>query len=161
MPTISLLKSAKLLVTTGAIVDMLLFSNIDSDVFVSGVRFVKVGHDQTGNKSKEVCISAGAFHSPKILELLRIRSASLLKRHGIPVVTSNPNVSVNLQDQTGFSFETIDEVKAKDDLNRQAPRAIAAAMDSYTRNQSGELQPRTKRSSGCSSGTTKGSYQLL
>ena len=116
---------------------MLLFGNLDSDVFVSGVRFVKVGQDQTGNTSKEVCISAGAFHSPKILELLRIRSASLVKFHGIPVVTNNPNVSVNLQDQTGFSFEIPDEIKAKDDPNRQDLMAIAAAMDSYTRNQSG------------------------
>jgi choline dehydrogenase len=47
---------------------------------------------------REVILSAGSIGSPQILQLSGIGPASLLQRHGIPVVADLPGVGENLQD---------------------------------------------------------------
>ncbi|KAK2606237.1 hypothetical protein QQS21_003408 [Conoideocrella luteorostrata] len=88
---------------------------------------------------KEVILSAGAFNSPKILELSGIGSRALLDKYKIPVVVDNPNVGENLQDHVlaGISFEVQDFINTKDDLMRRVPEALGAAMNDYKTRQFG------------------------
>lgn len=53
--------------------------------------------------SKEVIISAGAVHSPQILQLSGIGPAALLKSVGIKPVVDLPGVGQNLQDHLVLS----------------------------------------------------------
>lgn len=47
---------------------------------------------------KEAVLSAGAFHSPQLLQLSGIGSSSRLQKHGINTVVDLPGVGQNLQD---------------------------------------------------------------
>lgn len=53
---------------------------------------------QTVSASVEVIISAGALHSPQILELSGIGSSSVLEGVGIDVLQALPGVGANFQD---------------------------------------------------------------
>jgi len=61
---------------------------------------------------KEVILSAGAYNTPKILQLSGIGDEELLKKHNISVVLNNPHVGQNLQDHPtmGLSFSTKEEI---------------------------------------------------
>ncbi|WIM99603.1 GMC oxidoreductase [Actinoplanes oblitus] len=48
---------------------------------------------------REVIVSAGAFHTPKLLKLSGIGPAAELRSHGIEVVCDRPGVGENLQDR--------------------------------------------------------------
>jgi choline dehydrogenase-like flavoprotein len=61
----------------------------------SGVRTIKA--------RREVILSAGAIHSPKLLQLAGIGPANLLKQHGIDVRVDSPNVGKNLQEHRTFT----------------------------------------------------------
>ncbi|KAF4625622.1 hypothetical protein G7Y89_g12538 [Cudoniella acicularis] len=89
--------------------------------------------------SKEVILAAGVFNTPKLLELSSIGSASLLDSLKILVVIDNDNVGENLQDRPngGVSFEVRDGFETVDDLARQDMAAIGAAMEAYSKDQSG------------------------
>ncbi|KAK0736484.1 hypothetical protein B0T21DRAFT_289303 [Apiosordaria backusii] len=61
------------------------------------------GHNKGNGKRvikarKEVILSAGAIHTPQILQLSGVGPASLLKKAKIPVVVDLPGVGANLQD---------------------------------------------------------------
>jgi choline dehydrogenase-like flavoprotein len=47
---------------------------------------------------REVILSAGGIHSPKLLQLSGIGPANILQRHGIQVRVNSPEVGRNLQD---------------------------------------------------------------
>ena len=130
---------SNLKVVTGALVEKILLDASSPQVVAQGAQYFKDGKTNTINARKEVLLCAGAFHTPKLLELSGIEDASLLKTHGIPLVIDNPNVGENLQDQimTGFSFEVKDGLKTKDNLSRKDSAAITAAMESFTKDQSG------------------------
>lgn len=63
----------------------------------------------TVNSRKEVIITAGALHSPQILQRSGIGPAEILKKAGIPVVVDLSGVGSNIQDhpssQTSFTCE--------------------------------------------------------
>ncbi|EFY94029.1 Glucose-methanol-choline oxidoreductase [Metarhizium robertsii ARSEF 23] len=126
---------------TGALVEKLLFKGSTShgDGIATGVQFAKDGGSQTIKARKEVILSAGAFNSPKILELSGIGSRTLLDKHKISVVVDNPNVGENLQDHVlaGISFEVQDFINTKDDLMRRVPEVVDAAMNDYKTHQFG------------------------
>lgn len=90
---------------------------------------------------KEVILSAGTFHSPKILELSGIGNSQILKPLDIPVLIDNKNVGENLQDHlmTGVSFEANDGVMTGDCLMRHEPDAIAAATEMYQNHKAGPM----------------------
>jgi choline dehydrogenase len=52
----------------------------------------------------EVIVSAGAFHTPNILQRSGIADAGYLASKGIPVVLDLPGVGANLQDHPGVSM---------------------------------------------------------
>ncbi|MCF2519624.1 GMC family oxidoreductase [Dyadobacter sp. CY351] len=64
-----------------------------------GVEFLaSAGNTEQVFCSKEVILSAGALHTPKILLLSGIGPANELDQNGIPVVADLPGVGKNLQD---------------------------------------------------------------
>jgi choline dehydrogenase len=66
-----------------------------------GVRYRQNNEDKVariGSPTGEVLLSAGAIHSPQLLQLSGIGPAKLLSQHGIPVVADLPGVGENLQD---------------------------------------------------------------
>ncbi|KAH5111843.1 hypothetical protein HBH71_165280 [Parastagonospora nodorum] len=67
------------------------------------VTFIEDGIFHNISCSKEVILSAGAFHSPFILKQSGIGPQDELDRYGIPVVVANDNVGNHTQDHTAFS----------------------------------------------------------
>jgi choline dehydrogenase-like flavoprotein len=128
-----------LVVVTSAFVDKILLEGKNTGVVAKGVSYTTGGEATTAYATKEVILAAGAFATPKLLELSGIGSASILNSFDIPVVIDSPNVGENLQDHinAGFSFEVVDGVKTVDGLARQDQAAIGAAMETYMKEQSG------------------------
>jgi choline dehydrogenase-like flavoprotein len=107
-----------------------------------GVQVIsKDGSFKTIGVRKEVIICAGAFNSPRLLELSGIGDADLLQRLGINVVVHNPHVGENLQNHpfTGLAFEARDDLETIDAFFRQEPDAVAAAMQEYGTKGTGPL----------------------
>jgi choline dehydrogenase-like flavoprotein len=65
------------------------------------VRSLRDGHSFNITAKAEVVISAGALHTPVILQRSGIGPASFLKTAGIPVVLDLPGVGSNFQDHSG------------------------------------------------------------
>ncbi|KAJ0422927.1 glucose-methanol-choline oxidoreductase [Aspergillus carlsbadensis] len=129
-------------IITEALVRRISFDGAESSsVVATGVEVIVGGETRTFQARKEVILCAGAFGSPKILELSGIGNADLLRQFDIPVTVHNPNVGENLQDHlmTGVSFEAVDGVVTVDPLLRQEPEAIAAAMQQYTDHRKGPM----------------------
>lgn len=125
---------------TGAVVQKILFSTAaGGDVTATGVEVVVDGETKTFKASKEVILAAGAFNTPKLLELSGIGQQSILEQHKIPVILESPGVGENLQDHlmTGVSFEVVEGVITGDPLMRQEPDALAQAQELYVKHQAG------------------------
>ncbi|KAG9237169.1 hypothetical protein BJ875DRAFT_481595 [Amylocarpus encephaloides] len=130
-----------LTVWTGATVKRLLLENSREGVVATGVSFLKDGEVKEVKASKEVILAAGAFQSPKLLELSGIGNSELLKSLGIEVIVENPNVGENLQDHaiSAVSFEVTDSTTTADPLMRQEPAAVEYATGLYMGSQTGPL----------------------
>ncbi|KAL3483019.1 glucose-methanol-choline oxidoreductase [Aspergillus germanicus] len=129
-------------ILTETLVQRILFDTANSsDVVATGVEARIGGQVQTFHAKKEVILCAGAFGTPKILELSGIGNEELLRQLDIPITIHNPNVGENLQDHlmTGVSFEAVDGVVTVDALLRQEPEAIATAMQQYTEHKKGPM----------------------
>lgn len=124
---------------TGALVRKILLEKKSDSVIARGVLVTLQDNTQEVNARKEVILAAGAFQSPKLLELSGIGDSNLLKSYGIPVIINNPNVGENLQDHlmTGISYEVKEGVFTGDALMRQEPEAIQGAMQLYTDHKAG------------------------
>ncbi|RYP13992.1 hypothetical protein DL767_010462 [Monosporascus sp. MG133] len=96
---------------------------------------------QVSIPKEDIIVSAGTFHSPKILELSGIGDADLLRSLGIDVVIDNPHVGENLQTHPycTMAFEARDQegFQTMDGLIRQDSSTIKAAMESYQKQQEG------------------------
>ncbi|TVY68843.1 Dehydrogenase citC [Lachnellula suecica] len=130
-----------LTVLTGATANRVIFRPGGTGVVATGVNFSKNGKIQEVRATKEVLIAAGAFQSPKILELSGIGNPQLLKSLDIPIVVANPHVGENLQDHviSAVSFEVTDGTVTADSLLRQEPDATQYAMGQYATSQTGPL----------------------
>ena len=127
-------------VVTGATVERVLFDSPDaSNVIATGVQYTKDGTSRLVKTRKEIILSAGAFNSPKLLELSGIGDAKSLQQHKITVVVDNPNVGENFQNHVmaGMSVEVVEGTKTLDPLARQEQEAVGAAMEAYSKSQSG------------------------
>ncbi|ROW03092.1 hypothetical protein VMCG_05775 [Cytospora schulzeri] len=128
-------------VTTGAIVEKILFGKEGDSTKATGLQYKHNGETKVVKSSKEVILAAGALQSPKILELSGIGNAELLKTYGIDVVQDLPAVGENLHDHivcyTGF--RAVDDLDTLDPLIRQEPEALQQAMQEYATTRSGPL----------------------
>ena len=135
-------KRANLQVLTEAHVDKILLEpgTGNDDVTATGVKITtKDGQEHIVLAQKEVIVSAGTLHSPKILELSGIGGKDLLESHGLPVVVDNPNVGENLQDHilSCQSFEVNDGVPSGDVL--RDPNILQAVASQYQATREGPL----------------------
>lgn len=131
---------ANLHIEQGATVEKLIFDTSSGKPKAIGVQVRKENNVlETITPGKETILAAGAFGTPKILELSGIGSREHLEPLGITVIVDNPNVGENLQDHpnTSMSFEVVDGVKTLDALSRQEPDAVHAAMQQYMDEKSG------------------------
>ncbi|MEZ4883958.1 MAG: choline dehydrogenase [Chitinophagales bacterium] len=87
-------KRTNLTIETNAKVERILIEN----GVATGVVYHQNGKSHEVKAENEVILSAGAYHSPQILQLSGIGNGDDLKKHDIPVVKHLPGVGQNLQD---------------------------------------------------------------
>lgn len=134
-------KRPNLTVITGAQVQRILLTGSHSDAIATGVEYVKGSKLISVRTKREVILSAGSLHSPRILELSGIGNPSILEECGIRSIIENPNVGENMQDHlfAGLSFEVRDGVDTLDDLYRQEPVKMQDVMKAYATERKGPL----------------------
>ncbi|GLB03164.1 hypothetical protein AtubIFM57258_007740 [Aspergillus tubingensis] len=81
-------------ILTNTTVERILFDTTTTTVTATGVLLHNDPSPITA--TKEVILAAGAFNTPKLLELSGIGSASRLSMHNIPCIIDNPSVGENL-----------------------------------------------------------------
>lgn len=131
-----------LVLVTGALVEKIVFDKESSqDIKANIVQYHHGGEIKTVTATKEVILAAGAFQSPKILELSGIGNSEILKGHGIEVIKNLTGVGENLQDHLvcGISYKAVDSIDTLDALARQESEAIGQAMQEYATDRSGPL----------------------
>ncbi|KAE8338744.1 hypothetical protein BDV24DRAFT_153350 [Aspergillus arachidicola] len=127
-------------VLTNSFVERVLFDESKPPRAI-GVQYNLDGVSKIVQAKSEVILAAGAFQSPKILQLSGVGRAELLEQHGIDIVVDLPGVGQNLQDHmiSYTAFQAKPELETKDSLVRQEPEAISQAMQEYAATQSGPL----------------------
>ncbi|KFA81591.1 hypothetical protein S40288_09622 [Stachybotrys chartarum IBT 40288] len=137
----TLLQNPNVQVITGARLHRLVLAqNASGEFKATGVEAsVEDSKIQTYSSSREIIVAAGAFNSPKILELSGIKDKRLLDRHGIASVIDLPGVGGTLQDHlmTGVSFEVVDGINTGYPLMRQEPEALSLAQKLYIEHRAG------------------------
>jgi choline dehydrogenase-like flavoprotein len=88
---------SNVIIVTDATVHRILFNSDRPKVTAIGVEYNHNGQIATAKASKEVILAAGAFHTPKLLELSGIGQKERLENLGIPVVIDQPGVGENFQ----------------------------------------------------------------
>lgn len=83
-------------ILTNSHVEKILFDKSNHPKAI-GVQYSLEGASEAASARNEVILAAGAFQSPKILELSGVGGAELLQKHGINVVMDLPGVGHNLQ----------------------------------------------------------------
>ena len=128
-------------VLTNCTVQKILIEVNGSDKYATGVQYLQDGKTVLAKARKEVILAAGALNSPKMLEQSGVGNATLLRAHGVDVLVDNPRVGENLQDHIvcSIGYEAADEVNTLDDLVRQDPKAVEAAMGEYLTSKTGPL----------------------
>lgn len=120
----------------------------------TGIQFNVESTSYVVRAKKEVILAAGAFGSPKILELSGIGSAEVLRNSKVKLLYENNNVGENLQDHmlVPLSFQVADGQVTLDAL--RDPAILNAALALYAANRTGVLSTGT-----CSSALL--SYQQI
>jgi choline dehydrogenase len=74
----------------------------------TGLTYRKDGQEHRITARRDVILSAGALHTPQLLQVSGVGPGALLQRHGIAVVHDLPGVGENLMDhvQYGAKFRT-------------------------------------------------------
>ena len=126
---------------SGAVAEKVVCVGKDGDVKAVSVEINWNGQKKTVQARKQIVLAAGAYQSPKLLELSGIGNQKVLEANNIPLLISNSAVGENLQDHlmTGISFEVNDDVNTLDGLRRQEPEVVEAAMKNYQEHKAGPL----------------------
>ncbi|WP_207791952.1 GMC family oxidoreductase [Siccirubricoccus phaeus] len=97
------MKRANLAVVTRALATRVLFDGLRA----CGVEYLVGGQTRRSLARKEVILSAGTLHTPKLLELSGVGNADILRERGIAVTHHLPGVGENLRDHTAtrLTFE--------------------------------------------------------
>lgn len=83
-------------VLTNSLVERIMFDESKPPKAIR-VQFSLDGTPKTAQARNEVILAAGAFQSPKILQLSGVGGAELFEKHGIDIVVNLPGVGQNLQ----------------------------------------------------------------
>lgn len=113
-------------IVTDVTVRRILFASDGPKVTAIGVEFTHNGQIATAKVSKEVILAAGAFHTPKLLELSGIGQKERLNKLGIPVVIDQPGVGENFQNH--LMGPIIAPLKEHPDLKDMIPGLKSLAM---------------------------------
>ncbi|KAI8946161.1 GMC oxidoreductase [Xylaria longipes] len=123
-----------LTIWTDTLVEKVIFDHDDTGTLVAaGVQYMQNDVRNTVKARKEVILSAGALHSPKILELSGIGNPEILQPLSIDVVVTNAHVGENLQNHLYLAVTSEaakqEGFKTLDGLLQGDPAAIAAAQE--------------------------------
>ncbi|KAI4273193.1 MAG: hypothetical protein LQ337_004820 [Flavoplaca oasis] len=116
-------KRPNLTIATGATVLKIVLSGSSSEELTAeGVEAAIDGTIHAFMATKEVILAAGAFHTPKLLELSGVGERSRLQSLGIPAVIDNAGVGEHLQNHVMCmrTFELNDNVQAGDGIQSLA-----------------------------------------
>jgi choline dehydrogenase len=113
-----------LTVLTGALVTRLTLDGMS----VTGVEFLRQGTLYRVGAAREVVLSLGALHTPKLLMQSGIGDEAELKRVGIPVIQHLPGVGRNFQDHFMAScvLEAREPIEPRSPLASSMPTSFAA-----------------------------------
>ncbi|MEO8137012.1 MAG: choline dehydrogenase, partial [Betaproteobacteria bacterium] len=102
----------------------------------TGVRYTHDGQSFEARANREVLLTAGAIHSPQLLQLAGIGPAAHLSKLGLPVVHALDGVGMNLQDhlQARLLFRCKKPVTTNDSLNSIFGRAKLGMQWLFQRN---------------------------
>ncbi|KAK2039670.1 oxidoreductase [Colletotrichum somersetense] len=87
--------------------------------------------------TKEVIVSAGAWHSPQLLMVSGIGPAETLKKHGVSVLVDSPGVGQNEEDQPTVPAMFRVNVTTLTQLVRENPAITGPAVEEYLKSQAG------------------------
>lgn len=106
-------------VLVNAYVTDIITTEVNGLIAATGVRFVESDNTYTANVTGEVCLTAGAIMSPKILEMSGIGDSAVLERAGIEVKLDLPGVGMNVQEHlySGVTFELTDHFVGEQEVN--------------------------------------------
>ncbi|KAL8973609.1 MAG: hypothetical protein Q9197_002148 [Variospora fuerteventurae] len=95
--SVAMERSNCVIVTEATVLKVILSSTSGGKVLAKGVEVSKDGQAHVIEANREVILSAGVFHTAKLLELSGIGETSRLEHLDILPVIENPNVGENLQ----------------------------------------------------------------
>ncbi|KAL8906000.1 MAG: hypothetical protein Q9207_002285 [Kuettlingeria erythrocarpa] len=121
------------IITEATVLRVMLSSTSDGNFSAKGVEVSKGGEVHLIEARREVILSAGVFHTAKLLELSGIGEASRLKELDILPIITNPNVGENLQNhimcmctyeleenvETGDGIQTVASLPLQDDVRQR------------------------------------------
>ncbi|ORY79529.1 hypothetical protein BCR37DRAFT_349691 [Protomyces lactucae-debilis] len=101
----------------------------------TGVDAIIDGQNVTFKATREVIVSAGAFGSPKLLELSGIGNKQVLEKAGIPCKVDLPGVGENYQDHLLFlcMHHAAPETETHDNLYRQIEPDFSEAQAAFAK----------------------------
>jgi choline dehydrogenase len=91
-------RKGSLEIMTGCHVKRLRIESTAQGKVCTGVEFTGGGTEWFAESARETISAAGAVGSPQILQMSGIGPATLLQKHGVPMVVDAPGVGENLQD---------------------------------------------------------------
>lgn len=106
-------------VLVDAYVTEIITTEVNGLITATGVKFVKGDNTHMAHVAGEVCLTAGAIMSPKILEMSGIGDPAILERAGIEVKLDLHGVGMNVQEHlyTGVTFELTDHFSGDQEVN--------------------------------------------
>ncbi len=101
---------------------IVLSGSSSEELTAEGVEAAIDGATRAFLATKEVILAAGAFHTPKLLEMSGVGNRSRLRSLGIPAVINNAGVGEHLQNHAMCmrTFELNDNVRAGDGIQSLA-----------------------------------------
>ncbi|KAH7324788.1 hypothetical protein B0I35DRAFT_370184 [Stachybotrys elegans] len=141
-------------VLTGWRVDRIVFDEHNTAVGVEMTRRVSSGGCRAPKASvgvkREVVVSAGAIHTPQVLQRSGVGPAWLLEEAGIEIVSELPGVGSNLQDHpvTSASFNYTTNVLPNPSVSYLDPEFMAWATQELEEHRSGPLRISTGNTGG-------------
>jgi choline dehydrogenase len=112
-------------IETGALATKILFEGLRA----TGITYRRDGETRTEGVAKALVLSGGAINSPQLLQLSGVGPGTLLRDHGIEVVSDLPGVGASLQDhyQVRSIYECSRRLSVNDEV-RSPLHKVAAGL---------------------------------